>query len=113
MLAKREIKRQRRKYGIRIITQEMQGVKKNQFVCHALQCEEDGLATRDRHKWKNWKDIRGEKYQDDEMEKKAKREIDEWEESRQEYDGESQRPRMTMPVLMQITAFLKWENGWG
>ena len=47
------------------------------------------------------------------MEKKARREIDEWEESRQEYDGESQRPRMTMPVLMQITAFLKWESGWG
>ena len=52
MLAKREIKRQRRKYGTRIITQEMQGVKKNQFVCHALQCEEDGLAARGRQKWK-------------------------------------------------------------
>ena len=51
MQAKREMKRQRRKYRTRRITQEVQGVKNNQFVCHALQCEEDGLATRDRYKW--------------------------------------------------------------
>ena len=67
--------KRRRNYRARRITQEVQRVKNNQLVGHAQQCEEDGLATRDKQKWKNELErCLRKKYQDDEMKIEKERE---------------------------------------
>ena len=58
--------------------QDVQKVKNNLFVRPTLYCEEEGAATSDRQKWK--KELQGysrKKYQDEEMKKKARKELDE------------------------------------
>ena len=66
----------------------MQRVKNNQLVGEAQQCEEDGLATRDKPKWKNELERCLRKRCLDDDEKKAR--IDEWEGSGQENDWEGE-----------------------
>ena len=110
MLATREMPNRSKKYRARRITQEVQRVKNNQLVGHAQQCEEDGLATRDKPKWKNELERCLRKRCRDDDEKKARREIDEWEGSGQENDweGENQDWQCQFScksILMQITAF--------
>ena len=78
-LANKELTKQRRRYKARRIMQEMQKVKNKPFVCQALYCkEEEGHATTDRQKWKEelGRYLR-KKYQDEEMRKKARKELDE------------------------------------
>ena len=78
-LATREMTKRRRNYRARRITQEVQRVKNNQLVGDAQQCEEDGLATRDKQKWKNELErCLRKKYQDDEMKIEKEREKRNW-----------------------------------
>ena len=77
-VAKRELSKQRSKCKARRILQETQKVKNKQTVCRALYCENEGGTTSDRQKWKEeLEQYSRNKYQDDEMKKKAKEELDE------------------------------------
>ena len=61
--------------------QDTQLVKNKQNVCHSLFCEGERGTTSDRLKWKEELErFSRRKYQDDEMKKKAKEELDEWDE---------------------------------
>ena len=87
---------------------ERENIKSKQTVCQALYCESEGGTTSDRQKWKEELErYSRNKYQDDEMKKKAKKELDEWDERDRrckERDGGSQGPRLTVSVLMQSRA---------
>ena len=67
----------------------------------------------DRQKWKEELErYSREKYQEEEMRIKAKKELDEWEERvrrQKDQDGEHQAPRLTMSVVMQSRA--SFSNG--
>ena len=112
-MAKRELTEQRRRYRTRRIMQEMQKVKNKQAACQALYCEKEGETTSDRPKWKEELErYSRNKYQDEEMRMKARKELDEWEErsrSRREGTGGSQDPRLTLSVIMQSRA--SFSNG--
>ena len=85
-----------------------QKVKSKHVVCHELYCEREGETTSDRQKWKEELGIySSNKYQDGEMRKKAKEELDEWDEEAEDGKrriGGRQGPRPTMSVLMQRRA---------
>ena len=79
--AKRELTKQRRRYKARRITQEVEQAKKKQNACREVHFEKEGGKTTDRQKWKEeLKTYSRKKYQDDEMNAKAKKELEEWEE---------------------------------
>ena len=74
-MAKRELTKQRR-YRAKRIIQEVQKVKKKQTACHALYCEKERGPTSDRQKWKEELErYSRNKYQDEEMGIKAKKEL--------------------------------------
>ena len=65
-----------------------QKVKSKHVVCHELYCEREGETTSDRQKWKEELGIySSNKYQDGEMRKKAKEELDEWDEEAEDGKG--------------------------
>ena len=105
-LAQRELTKQRRRYRARRIILEVQEVKNKHIVCHELHCEEEDAVTSVRQKWKKELERYSRmKYQDDEMKKMARRELEEWEGRRKKsYNWACQEPRLTMSVLMQSRA---------
>ena len=88
--------------------QEMQKVKNKQAGCQALFSEKEGETTSDRQKWKEELErYSRNKYQDEEMRMKARKELDEWKErSRRQRvgTGGSQEPRLSMSLIMQSRA---------
>ena len=112
-ITKRELTKQRRRYKARRIIQEVQKANKKLNACHELHCEKEGGKTSDRQKWKEELErYSRKKYQDDGMNAKAKKELEEWEERsrRQRRDSEgSQEPKLTMSVIMQSRA--SFSNG--
>ena len=77
-MSERELANQRRKYRARRIIQEMQKVKNEQMICHALYCWKEGETTSDKQKWKEELErYSRNKYQDEEMRMKARKELDE------------------------------------
>ena len=88
----------------------MQQVKKKQTACHDLYCEKEGGKTSDRQKWKEELErYSRNKYEDEEMRMKARKELEELEKrsrrQREETAG-SEEPRLTMSVIMQSRASL-------
>ena len=85
-----------------------QKVKSKHIVCHELYCEREGETTSDRQKWKEELErYSSDKYQDGEMRRKAKEELDEWDERGRRWEeriGGRQGPRLTMSVLVQSRA---------
>ena len=113
-IANRELAKQRR-YRARRIIQEMQRVKNKQPACHALYCERERETTIDRQTWKEELErFSRNKHQDDEMRKKAKKELDDWDE-RQKMGREEWRESRTKADHVSSHAeqsiFLKWEGG--
>ena len=111
--AKRNLAKQRRKYRARKIIQKMQKVNNRHAGCHALFFCVKKRTLSDRQKWKEELErYSREKYQDEEMRTKAKKELDQWEERvrrQKDQDGEHQEPRLTMSVVMQSRA--SFSNG--
>ena len=105
-IAKRELIKQRRRYRARRMMQEMQKVQK-EAGCQALFVKK-GETVSDRQKWKEELErYSRNKYQDEEMSMKTRKDVDEWEErSRRQRGGtgESQEPRLTMSVIIQSRA---------
>ena len=93
--------------------QGMQKVKNKQATSQALYCEKEGENTSDRQKWKEELErYSRNKYQDEEMRMKARKELDEWDErsrKQRRRAGGSQEPRLPMSVIMQSRA--SFSNG--
>ena len=107
-LAKRELKKQRRRYRAK---KNRARDAEGQEQSNCRYCEEEGEATSDRQKWKKKMErYSRKKYQDEEMKKKARKELDEWEERCWKgYVWEGQGPGLTMADLMQSGA--SFSNG--
>ena len=90
-------------------------MKNQQASCEALFFViKEGGTTSDRQKWKEELErYPRNKYQDEEMRTKARKELDEWEERSRRHKheaGEHQAPRLTMSVIMQSRA-ASFSNG--
>ena len=93
--------------------QEIQKVKSKQHVCHALYCEREGETTSNRQQGKEELErYSRNKNQDDEMRKKAREELKDWDERArrcEERNRGGQGPTLTMSLLMQSRA--SFSNG--
>ena len=95
----------------------MQKAKNKNEGCKTLYCENEGETTRDRQKWKEELDrYSRKKCQDERKRMKARKELDDWEESikRQRERAEGHRaPKLMMSVVMRSRASFSNEKAVG